>query len=370
MARMLRAEATPEELPRIAHVSSLKDMIKQWEAGKWLPRPRYRVLYSRLTGIPETELFGTEWDTPPPLWIPTEVDGDFTPDDRERLDLAASRPERVDLVVVESLATILAAQRRTEDVIGAVPLIEPVRAQLAAIASMVAEARGSVRAPLVDVAAQWAQFAGWLHGSVDRHGDALDYLNTTLDWATENGDQAMVGTVMSWKGHIAARAGQLGNMIGLSRAGQRSRRGLGRVYDLYQEARGHALLGDAAAVDRLTSRAQEETTQWGNAEGRPWEYYYAAPGFFTLEHGLTYRILGRTDPDRNATAVELLSKGLEDLPKEMRRSDWAGDFSYELGRAYLQAGERRQAAEIADDLEELARRNRSDRLAGLAATLR
>ncbi|WP_433228195.1 hypothetical protein [Actinomadura formosensis] len=72
----------------------------------------------------------------------------------------AARPSRVDLATVESLARVLAGQRRLEDSIGSAAVVPAVRAQLRAIEGMVADARGAVRRDLLDVAAQWAQFAG------------------------------------------------------------------------------------------------------------------------------------------------------------------------------------------------------------------
>ncbi|GAA2636059.1 helix-turn-helix transcriptional regulator [Actinomadura fulvescens] len=297
------------------------------------------------------------------------TNGDLTPEDEERLLLAARKPTRADMTVVDNLATILSAQRRTEDVVGSAPLIEPVRAQVRAVAEMVKEARGPMRAPLLDVGAQWSQFAGWLHANVGRPDRALGYLGMTLEWASERGDRAMVGAVMSWRGYVAERAGQIGPLIGLSQAGQRLRDSVGRVYDLYQESRGHALLGDADEVDRLTSLAAEEAEGQRPENGRPWEYYYFAPGFFTMEHGVAYRILGRTDPSRNAEAVEFLTRGLGELPAEMRESEWAGEFVYQLGRAYLQAREREEAGRLAVELAGLAERIGSERIARQAAAL-
>ena len=298
------------------------------------------------------------------------LNGSLTPDEEERLRLAINRPSRLDAAVIESLETILAVQRRTEDSIGSWPLVEPVRAQVLAIEGMVTEASGPLRKPLLDVAAQWAQFAGWLHTSSGHQTRALEYFSRTLEWATEVGDQELVGVVMSWKGYVADKRGQIGPMIGMSQAAQQLRRSVGRVYDFYQEARGHAVLGDAAEVDRLTELAAQEAAEIRPETSRPWEYYYFAPGFFTLEHGVTYRILGRTDPARNGDAVELLSAGLRELPEDMRGSEWAGDFVYQLGRAYQQAGEHGEAAKVAAELDAMARPIGSKRLVRLAAELR
>lgn len=296
--------------------------------------------------------------------------GPLDGDEEERLVLAARRPARTDMAVVESLAAVLAAQRHLEDAIGSAPLIDPVRAQLASIESMVGDARGPVRIRLLDVAAQWAQFAGWLHTSVEQHRHALTYLSRTLEWATEADDRQLVGAVMSWQGYIAERRGQLGSMIGLSQAAQRVRAGsVGRVYDLYQEARARAMLGEIEPVRRLTHMAEAEAAEARPEAARPWEYYYFFPGFFGLEHGLAYRILGRTDPAFNAAAVEHLTAGLDGLPEGMRHAEWAGDFVYQLVRAYTQAGEREEAERVTAELDDIAGRVGSERLRRLATSL-
>ncbi|RKS79269.1 hypothetical protein BZB76_0721 [Actinomadura pelletieri DSM 43383] len=362
LARLMRTTATPEELPHVAHVPPLTDMIKQWEAGKHTPGPRYRRLYARVTGKPEADLFGTDQPAPS-VWRPDGLNGSFTPDDEERLILAAARPVRTDMVVVRTLATILAAQRRLEDSIGSAPLIAPTRAQLAAIEDMIGEARAPVRGELLDVAGQWAQFAGWLHTSNEQYSDALACFGRALEWATEIDDRHLIGSVLSWRGYIAERRGQIGSMIGLSQAGQRVRRGTAdRVTALYQEARARALLGEATEVDRLTETAAAEAEETQPAEARPWEYYYERPGIFGLEHGLIYRILGRTDRSQNATAVEHLNAGLNVLSADMRSSEWAGAFLYQLALAYRQAEEPEEVMRVVEELERIVNRLRSDPL--------
>ncbi|WP_131738394.1 hypothetical protein [Actinomadura roseirufa] len=368
LARLLRGAADPRDRPGLPHVKTLAEMIKHWEAGKWTPNTRYRALYAKATGMSEEVLFG---EHPPVPWRAAGLDEALTPDDEERLTLATRRPIRTDLAVIDSLATVLAAQRRLEDAIGSEPLIEPVRAQLGAISGMVANARGPIRTRLLDVAAQWAQFAGWLHTSVERPRQALVFLNRTLAWGTEIDDRQIIGSVMSWQGYIADTRGEIGAMIGLSQAAQRVRRdSVGRVYDLYQEARARALLGETEHVNRLTAMAAQEADEARPDAARPWEYYYFAPGFFGLEHGLTYRILGCSDPAYNGPAIEHLTAGLEGLPADMRKSEWAGDFVYQLARAYEQAGEGQEAARVTAELKEIAAQIGSNRLTRLLAELR
>ncbi|TYK49572.1 helix-turn-helix domain-containing protein [Actinomadura decatromicini] len=291
--------------------------------------------------------------------------------DADRLRHAARKPLRVDPATVEALARVLDGQRRLEDSVGSAAVLPAVRVQLKSITSMVTEARGPIRNDLLDVAAQWSQFGGWLYASVGRPGDALKSLGRTLEWATESGNQQIVGEVLSWQGYVAERRGQIGAMIGLSQAAQRLRAGsVGRVYDLYQEARALAAVGEADAVRRLTEQAAAAVVDVRPDVARPWEYYYFAPGFFVLEHGLAYRILGRTDPAYNAVAIEHLKAGLDGLPANMRASEWAGDFVYQLAMAYLQIGEAGEAERVAADLETIATRTGSDRLTGLLAALR
>ncbi|NVI91163.1 helix-turn-helix transcriptional regulator [Actinomadura sp. BRA 177] len=295
----------------------------------------------------------------------------LTPDEGERLRLAAGRPSRVDQGVVQALATVLAAQRRLEDSVGSAVVIPAVDAQVAEIERMVIDACGDVRPSLLNVAAQWSQFAGWLHANVGEHVAGLRYLGRTLQWATEIGDRQLIGAVMSWQGYIAERRGQIGAMIGLSQAGQRLRAGsVGRVYDLYQEARALASLGEADQVSRLTDMAAAEAAEARPEAARPWEYYYFEPGFFGLEHGLTYRILGHTDPAYNDASIEHLTAGLGSLPPDMRSSEWAGDFVYQLALAHRQAGDSREAERTTRELEEIASRIDSARLARLLSALR
>lgn len=293
-------------------------------------------------------------------------------DQEERLVAAANTPSRVDGATVDSLAEILSVERRIEDSVGSAPLILPVRARMAMLAPMVLGARGPVRPKLVSVAAQWAQFAGWLHAAASTPGEANAWLDRAAEWATEVGDANLMACILGYRGHIAWRSGNLGPMIGLSQASQRD----GSVYagqlayGCQQEARGHAVAGDADATDRKLDEAAEliSRTQDRMDERPPW-MYFQAPAFLDLQRGVAYRYLGRTDPVRNRQATDLLTRGLAELPPDMRRSEWAAAYVCHRAVTHIQAGDPVSAAADIVEAAEIAAATASADVRGRAARL-
>jgi transcriptional regulator with XRE-family HTH domain len=302
------------------------------------------------------------------LWRPpSTLNGAFTPDVEERLLLAAKRPARVDSTVVESLSTILAAQRRTEDVIGSAPLVEPVRAQLAVIEHLVTEARGGIRTKVVDVAAQWAQFEAWLQANLGHLGRADQLYDRAIVWATEAGNNDMVATAFSMKGHAAWLAGKVGPMLSLSRTAQRAGTSPGvRALAVQQEARAHAIIGDAGMTDRkLDDSHMLALAAVEHADDEPPWIYFFNPDLFALQRARAYLYL----PDRLAAAVELLTAGIGALPAEVRQAEWLAFYLVDLARAYRTLHEDVEAEKIAVELAELAERIGSRRLAEQTAAL-
>jgi transcriptional regulator with XRE-family HTH domain len=281
----------------------------------------------------------------------------LTPDDEERLILAARRPSRTDAQVIDSLAGMLAGQRRLEDAVGSSQLIEPVKTQLTVIGGLVLDARGPVRPRLVDVAAQWAQFCGWLHASTGQLVAARAWFDRAAEWAAEADNVDMSAAALSFKGHLAWMAGQVGPMIGLSQAAQRDPNVYPgqRAFDSQQEARGHAMAGDGNATDRkLDDAASLSALAAERPEDQPPWMYYHSPAFLALQRGLAYRYLGRDDPARNARAIETLTRGLAELPAEIRRAEWVTDYLHQLVLAHAQAGEPEQACAAAGKAASIA----------------
>jgi hypothetical protein len=84
------------------------------------------------------------------------------PETAERLAWAQRHPARIDTAAVDSLADVLTAQRRADDVLGSAAVLRPALAQLASVETLVRQAGGPVRPALVNIAQQWCQFGSWL----------------------------------------------------------------------------------------------------------------------------------------------------------------------------------------------------------------
>jgi tetratricopeptide (TPR) repeat protein len=298
------------------------------------------------------------------LWRPAGVDIDaFNPDDEERLIQAARFPRRSDPGVVDALSRVLSGQRRAEDSIGSALLIEPVKAQLAVVSDLVTEARGDLRADVLDVGSQWAQFSGWLHESTGQLGEANRLYDLALEWALEADKPNMIATALSMQGHAAWLGAKAGPMIGLSRAAQRDNRASPgvRALAVQQEARGIALTGEANIpdIDRKFDRAEELAAQAAEApeDEPPWIYFFS-PGYLILQRGLAYRLAGDY-----AKANELLTAGLSAIPSDMRKADWvASRYLLQLAVNHAKAGDVDTACALAQEINIIARQTYSETL--------
>lgn len=279
-----------------------------------------------------------------------------------RLLYVAQNPRRIDAATVDTLAALLAGQRRLEDNIGSAALVTPVLAQLATVEGLVRDAPDSgVKVRLIDVGAQWAQLAAWLCATTGDHQSGRRLYLQALEWATEAANPHMVATALSMRGHLAWITGRIRTMIELSRSAQWQPASPGvRALATQQEARGLALVGDAAGADTKLDQAEElAALAAGNRDGEPpWLYFYD-PEFFATQRGLVQQYLGRHEQ-----AAEQLSGALAVLPPEIRRSDWVGWYVLQLAAAHAAAGHRDEAVQVLDEARRIAANAGAARLRG------
>ncbi|WFE35860.1 helix-turn-helix transcriptional regulator [Micromonospora sp. WMMD975] len=281
------------------------------------------------------------------------------PADPERWAYVTRHPRRIDAATLHALVDSLAAHRRLEDNLGATSLLPTVRAQLDMVSTLVAETAGALRSQVVDVAAQWAQFGGWLYAASDRGRLAGRWYGVALEWGTEAGNPDMTATVLSMRGHLAWSERRAEAMIDLSAAAARQSASPGvRAIATQQQARGHALIGDTSAVTDLLDRAVELSQTASQAPDRepPWIYFHSS-AYLAMQRGLAYRLLGW-----NADAIEHLRRGLTGLPAESCGAAWTGPYLLRLAAALADTGDVDEAFAIYERAESLGRVTRTTAL--------
>jgi transcriptional regulator with XRE-family HTH domain len=269
-----------------------------------------------------------------------------TPEDMDRLAWITARPRTLDVPALDSLRTVLAHHRRLEDSLGSRALAAPTLAHLRMLTDLVTETRGAVRTEVVDVAAQWAQFAGWLQAASGRPGRARELYALVLEWATEAGNRQLIATALSLRGHLAWQARRPAAVIDLSAAALRQRTTPGvRALAAQQEARGHALAGEGDEADRKLDRAASLTAAATEHPDRepPWIYFFDGD-YLTVQRGLAYRLLGRRE-----AAAEQLQVGLAAMPEQLRRSEWVGTYVLQLALTCHEIGESVEARRWLDE---------------------
>jgi transcriptional regulator with XRE-family HTH domain len=284
----------------------------------------------------------------------------------ERVARVASAPRTVDAATVDALTATLASMRRLEDTIGAERLIVVTAEPLRLVDELADEARGAIRPAVVDLAGQWEQFAGWLRAATERPDAARERYARSLEHATEAGNEDLVATTLSMRGNLAWMARQPGPVIGLSAAAAARARAPGlRAMASQQEARGHALLGEADEVDALfdVATGQMDAAAAAPENEPPWTYFYT-PGYLRMQRGLAYEILGRPE-----AAIAELRAGLDEVAPELAGAEFITQYKLQLADAHARAGDRDVAEQLLGEVRAVAVATGSARLLAEAEEL-
>ncbi|WP_051581275.1 helix-turn-helix transcriptional regulator [Pseudonocardia acaciae] len=315
--RRLREEAELSQ-PRLAEkVPISQASLSRYENGKQIPARSVAAGLDELLGADGHLL--AAFDATPRVRLPEGPDGG-------RLGYVASRPGAVDRTCLDTLAGTLAHWRRLDDSLGAEAVLPSVMTTLALVEHIVRDARGGIRPAVLDVGAQWLQFAGWLSTTTKRHDKARAVQDRMLEWAMELGSPDLVASALSTKGHHAWTLGAYGPMVGLSEAARRDRRASPAILATaaQQQARGHSLLGQADAAERLLDRADDLAVAAAQRPDLlpPWLYFHSTD-LLVLQRGLAYKYLAENGvPGYRRKAVETLNAGLNGLDRRTRASEW------------------------------------------------
>jgi tetratricopeptide (TPR) repeat protein len=302
-------------------LDSITRQVRDWEKGQHFPRA-WTHSYAAALGIPVEELF-------PPKPDPAGLN----PDDRERLALALDNPARIDSTVVESLATILAMQRRLDDTLGPGPILPTTLVQTGTVTALLREARGPVRDAIAPVAAEYVQFAGWLHAQLRHDAEAVRLLTEAEELADDIGDGTLAAQATNFKGWLARQQRRPRAVIRhfLTAYNAPGAHPAQRLGDAVQAAHGYATLGEQKTALHLLDEA-EALSDKAARELPPGTAYWLSPDFHRLNIGLALLPL-----NRHSDAAQHLAAGLDGLPDDQRDAQWTAEYRAALDEAREQA---------------------------------
>ncbi|SNT36973.1 hypothetical protein SAMN05443665_1025111 [Actinomadura meyerae] len=251
----------------------------------------------------------------------------LTPDDSERLTLAALRPARLDAAALDVLAVVLAGQRRLEDVLGASALITPVSSQLGALTVALGDARGPLRVRFGRMVAEWTVYAGWLNAALRRDEQAIGLFARGEDLADEFDDGTIGAIATSFRGYVARRQGRPRAVVRAAMAALAVPGGhhVQATFDRLQAAQGYAALGETERARRLLDEAADRSM---DAVEPPPPVYWYSQSFFALNIGVAQLGIGEY-----TAAAALLADGLDGIPEEQAEAEWLGEYREALAAA-------------------------------------
>jgi tetratricopeptide (TPR) repeat protein len=254
--------------------------------------------------------------------------------------------------------------RRLEDQVGSVVVLPGVRSTRALVGSLLADARPPIRDRVGSLVGELYQYLGWLLAETGHTKQARAELDAALALGLEINDPELTSLALSFKGYLAWMVDDPQGVIALSRAASRDKRVFvgQHAYNAYQEARGWAMSGEPAEVDRTLGRADQlaERAVARQADAPPNMYWYGSR-FFTLQWGLTWHTLA--DPRVAERAARELTNGLHELPNAERHSEWATIFTVAAAEALTIAGQAERAIAHTRQALDVCRATRSTRLA-------
>jgi transcriptional regulator with XRE-family HTH domain len=318
--------------------------VSRWERGERVPTSWLPYLATVLNVPLETlerVLANTTrvQETSPAITGPQR-----TPDDEERLLLAARNPSRVDSAVVADLSNTLAGQRRIEDVIGSESVIEPATAQLRLMIRLLREARGPIAGELTTVASEASQFSGWLHSATGRHDNASELYDQALRLGLQASDEDLAATALSMRGHLAWVTGDIGSMAALSRTAADMATAAGtRTVAIQQHGRALAIMGDRDGALRAIGDAEQQLAAKDTGDA-PDSLYFYGPEILRMQRGLVLAYLADT-PAHYTSAASMISDAINALPASVRDSEWVAWYRVRAAAAHATVNATDEAAQ-------------------------
>ncbi|MCD0445848.1 hypothetical protein LO763_19755 [Glycomyces sp. A-F 0318] len=242
----------------------------------------------------------------------------------------AQAASRIDLAQVAAFRRDLDALRHLDDAIGSAAVRPAARRNLTQVTGMVRAARGPGRDELVDVAAGWAIFAGWVDIATAAWRSASMSLTRAWEWSAESANPTLQSVALTFQAYQALNRARVDRALSLAVAASRvaGAHPAQQAYTVLQRARVYAELGERERARPLLDQA-DRAIAVAAAEGAPPEViYWSTTPFYQLHAGRTLTVMGES-----ADAVAYLRGGLEGLPDAQARAAWTRKYRTALDHA-------------------------------------
>jgi transcriptional regulator with XRE-family HTH domain len=302
----------------------------------------------------------------------------LTPDQTERVMLAAAGSSRADEAVVGHIATVLDHCMRQEDTLGPRIVLETVLAQHHVVRSLLADRPpDSIRVRLLSLLANISRFTGWVLFNLDDFGGAQYYYAQARSAAHEADDDAVCSLVLSNWSQLATWTGdpRLGveHAVGAVAWGQRAGSKLLVSYACDVGARAYAGVvrrssrgdrhADHARCMRSLDQAYRELSEAPDGDpGAALAYFYGDGQYLATRTGC---LLDLDDPG-SAVGLATQSRAVID-PSFVRNVALTRVFA---ARAHLQLRDIDAACGELSEAVPLTRHNTSLRLVSAIAGVR
>ncbi len=230
---------------------------------------------------------------------------------------ALARAGRADLGAspVEHLRKLRGVLVESDNLLGPRHIVPTVEEHIRLISQLRAARSGSDRRALLDMQAQYAEFAGWLHQDLGDFGRARHWLDRALELSHAAEHQEIATYILARKSQLAGDMHDGTGSVDLAAAAQhmaRPRSKLAAVAPTYA-AHGHALLGEESetlraldeAGDRLTDLDDDPASQWAS---------WLDPAYINVQRARCLEILGE-----HGQAAAIFQQAISDLPPAYRR---------------------------------------------------
>lgn len=249
----------------------------------------------------------------------------------------------------------LAVYKQDDGTLGPKRALPVVLGMLGAIEQMAHEASVDLRRELLSVAADGAEFAGWLYRDMHRPDIAGFWYDRAMEWAQEADDPAMQGYVLLKKSQMAYDERDAVRLFTLAEAAGNARWRLPRrvrAEVAQQAALGAAMLGEPlGSVRRKLDDAQ---ALLGGTAGDPQEL----GSYFTEDTLLLRNAVTLTEAGKPSMAVELFSEVIAAGGLSVRD---VGFFNARRAAALALSGEPDEAAEVGKESAGVAYAMKSER---------